>query len=97
LADMARRAPLCSDANVALIEDSAQAHGARREGRHAGGFGLVGCFSFYPTKNLGGIGDAGAVVTQDDQLARLLKSLRQYGWNDKYRAVRRGGRNSRLD
>ena len=63
----------------------------------AGSVGDVACFSFYPTKNLGGIGDGGAVVTSDRELLERLKSLRQYGWETKYHVVRSGGRNSRLD
>jgi dTDP-4-amino-4,6-dideoxygalactose transaminase len=84
-------------AHVPLIEDCAQAHGASRGGRRAGSFGDLACFSFYPTKNLGALGDAGAVVTNDPQLRDSLKALRQYGWTNKYRVVAPGGRNSRLD
>jgi dTDP-4-amino-4,6-dideoxygalactose transaminase len=82
---------------VPLVEDCAQAHGARLDGRHAGTFGSIGCFSFYPTKNLGALGDGGAVITQDDELATTLRALRQYGWHSKYHVERPGGRNSRLD
>jgi dTDP-4-amino-4,6-dideoxygalactose transaminase len=82
---------------IALIEDCAQAHGARIGGRRAGSFGTLSCFSFYPTKNLGALGDGGAVVTNDPVLAAKVRALRQYGWEDKYRCVVRGGRNSRLD
>jgi dTDP-4-amino-4,6-dideoxygalactose transaminase len=57
----------------------------------------MGAFSFYPTKNLGALGDGGAVVTSDAALAAALRELRQYGWRQKYHVVRRGGRNSRLD
>lgn len=84
-------------ANVPVIEDCAQAHGAVRNGKSAGTFGAMGCFSFYPTKNLGAIGDGGAVVTSDAGLATTLRALRQYGWGTKYRIDRGGGRNSRLD
>src|SRR5262249_33602039 len=70
---------------VAVIEDCAQAHGARHKGMAAGAVGDVGCFSFYPTKNLGTLGDAGAVVTSNSAVAERLTRLRQYGWSEKYR------------
>ena len=84
-------------AGVPVIEDAAQAHGARRDGARAGARAAIGCFSFYPTKNLGALGDAGALVTQDAAIARRLRQLRQYGWATKYVAEVAGGRNSRLD
>ncbi len=87
----------CHAAGVPVIEDCAQAHGARRGGRLAGSFGDLGCFSFYPTKNLGALGDGGAVVTLDQALADRVRQLRQYGWGDKYSVELGGGRNSRLD
>jgi dTDP-4-amino-4,6-dideoxygalactose transaminase len=62
-----------------------------------GAFGAVGCFSFYPTKNLGALGDGGACVTSDASLAKRIRALRQYGWAGKYRIETAGGRNSRLD
>jgi dTDP-4-amino-4,6-dideoxygalactose transaminase len=82
---------------VPVVEDCAQAHGAARAGRKAGSFGAVGCFSFYPTKNLGAIGDAGALITRDVELGGRLRCLRQYGWGQKYVVAVEGGRNSRLD
>ena len=82
---------------VPVIEDCAQAHGAQLEGRTAGTWGAVGCYSFYPTKNLGALGDGGALITNDPMLANRIRSLGQYGWNGKYRSKIRGGRNSRLD
>lgn len=85
------------DAGVVVIEDCAQSHGARRGGCHAGAFGDVGCFSFYPTKNLGALGDGGALVTRDAALAIRARQLRQYGWGRKYHCEHYGGRNSRLD
>lgn len=97
MADIATLAALCADAGVPLIEDCAQAHGAAHEGRMAGAFGAVGCYSFYPTKNLGAVGDGGALVTHDAQLAARLRTLRQYGWTSKYTVGEPGGRNSRLD
>jgi aminotransferase EvaB len=97
MADMTELLAISTRAGVPLIEDAAQAHGARRAGRAAGAVGTVGCFSFYPTKNLGAIGDAGAVVTDDAALAERLRRLRQYGWLDKYETGLAGGRNSRLD
>ena len=82
---------------IAVIEDCAQAHGARRGDSRAGSFGDIGCFSFYPTKNLGALGDGGAVTTNDATLASRVRSLRQYGWAEKYTVAMQGGRNSRLD
>jgi dTDP-4-amino-4,6-dideoxygalactose transaminase len=88
---------LCDERGVLLVEDCAQAIGARRDGRFAGTFGHLAAFSFYPTKNLGALGDGGAVVTDDPALAASVRALRQYGWEHKYHVVRRHGRNSRLD
>ena len=85
-----------SRAAVPLVEDCAQAHGAAIGGRKAGSWGALACFSFYPTKNLGALGDGGAITTQDPELARRVKSLRQYGWSGKYRCAEYG-RNSRMD
>ncbi len=97
LADVQMLAALCRDAKVPLIEDCAQAHGARRAGRLAGAWGWIGAYSFYPTKNLGALGDGGALVTDDAGLAERLRRLRQYGWQAKYEVALAGGRNSRLD
>lgn len=90
-------AELCAAANVPLIEDCAESHGAKVEGRALGTWGDVGCFSFYPTKNLGALGDGGACVTRSPDVAGRLLRLRQYGWSSRYHAVEPGGRNSRLD
>lgn len=95
--DMERVISIAQDAGVRVLEDCAQAHGAQRSGRPAGSWGHAGTFSFYPTKNLGCIGDAGAIITQDESVANRAMQLRQYGWETKYRAVASGGRNSRMD
>lgn len=79
-----------------LVEDCAQSHGARLGERMTGTFGDAGCFSFYPTKNLGAFGDAGAIVTNDDALADRLRHTRNYGSKQKY-VNRYVGMNSRLD
>lgn len=84
------------DHGLKLIEDCAQSHGAKFAGQMTGTFGEAGCFSFYPTKNLGAIGDAGAVVTNDDALADRLRHLRNYGSKQKY-VNEYVGVNSRLD
>jgi dTDP-4-amino-4,6-dideoxygalactose transaminase len=82
--------------NLKVIEDCAQAHGAEYKEKRVGSIGDVGCFSFYPTKNLGGIGDGGALVTNNDQLAKKIKLIREYGWKDRYISSKEGW-NSRLD
>jgi dTDP-4-amino-4,6-dideoxygalactose transaminase len=97
LADIQDIVEIATRKGVPTIEDCAQAHGASRGGRRAGSFGTVGCFSFYPTKNLGALGDGGAVTTNDPAVAAHLLQLRQYGWSMKYRVDTPGGRNSRLD
>jgi aminotransferase EvaB len=96
MADLPALLAVTDRARVPLIEDCAQAHGAAIEGRKAGSWGALGCFSFYPTKNLGALGDGGAITTQDRDLAERVKSLRQYGWTSKYHCAEYG-RNSRLD
>jgi aminotransferase EvaB len=97
MAAVERIAAVTARSAVPLIEDCAQAHGASVHGRKAGAWGCMGCFSFYPTKNLGAIGDGGAVVTGDAALAGRVARFRQYGWEGKYRSGIAGGRNSRLD
>lgn len=79
-----------------IIEDCAQAHGARLDGRFVGSWGHIAAFSFYPTKNLGALGDGGAVVTSDLKLAERVRLLREYGWRDNRISEVPGG-NSRLD
>ena len=88
---------VCEPLGVAVVEDCAQAIGARLPEGHVGSLGDIAAFSFYPTKNLGAIGDGGAVVTNSDSLAAKVRQLRQYGWNGKYQIDADGGRNSRLD
>ena len=97
MADMPALRALADARGVALVEDCAQSHGARLAGRRAGCWGDAAAFSFFPTKNLGALGDGGAVVTGDPKLAERVRRLRQYGWERKYLALERGGRNSRLD
>lgn len=79
-----------------IIEDAAQAVGARYKGKSAGTFGLTGCFSFYPAKLLGAFGDAGAIVTDDDELAARLRMTRNHGRGERGE-VRHWGQNSRMD
>jgi len=95
-ADMDRIGPIARSHGLAVIEDAAQAHGARLHGRACGTFGQAGCFSFYPAKNLGAYGDGGCVVTDDAALAERLRRLRNYGQQAKNEHVLVGG-NSRLD
>jgi dTDP-4-amino-4,6-dideoxygalactose transaminase len=79
-----------------VIEDCAQAHGAMYHGKRVGAWGDMACFSFYPTKNLGALGDGGVVVTNDPELATQVRLLREYGWAERY-VSHRSGWNSRLD
>jgi dTDP-4-amino-4,6-dideoxygalactose transaminase len=95
-ADMAALVPLAQRANLFLLEDCAQAHGARFEGKLVGTFGDAAAFSFYPTKNLGALGDGGAVLTRDALLAERVRRLRNYGQVSRYQHQERG-MNSRLD
>ena len=94
--DMDSIKKLAEVSNLFLLEDCAQSHGARYHGSHTGTFGIAGCFSFYPTKNLGALGDAGAIITSDDSLATKLRILRNYGSDKKYHNTTIGY-NSRLD
>jgi dTDP-3-amino-3,4,6-trideoxy-alpha-D-glucose transaminase len=82
-ADMPALVGLARKAGIALVEDAAQAHGAQLQGRRTGTMGDLAAFSFYPTKNLGAVGDAGAVTTSDAALADRLAMLRQYGWRSR--------------
>jgi dTDP-4-amino-4,6-dideoxygalactose transaminase len=88
--------PLTQDGRIAIVEDAAQAHGATRHGRGAGSFGAAAGTSFYPAKNLGAYGDAGAVLTASDAIAQRVRALRNYGSEIKYLHVETGF-NSRLD
>lgn len=101
VADMQRLNAVARRLGAAVIEDAAQAHGARLKvgdtWKRAGGLGDIACFSFYPTKNLGALGDAGAVTTDDDRLAERVRLLHDHGQAEKYRHVLRRGTNSRLD
>ncbi len=83
-ADMVPILAFAQEHNLAVIEDAAQAHGARYQGRPVGTFGIAAGFSFYPGKNLGALGDGGAVVTQDAALAEKIRKLRNYGSTQKY-------------
>lgn len=94
--DMDRISDLCRDRGLLLIEDAAQAHGASYHGRRVGSFGTVGCFSFYPAKNLGAFGDAGAVVTNDAALAARIRRLSNHGRITKYEHAEIG-ENLRID
>lgn len=85
----------CDKHKIFLIEDVSQAHGAKYKGKRLGSIGNIGCFSCYPTKNLGAIGDAGLITTNDKSLAIKISMLREYGWNNRISEV--PGRNSRLD
>jgi dTDP-4-amino-4,6-dideoxygalactose transaminase len=85
MADMNPIRELCRNYRLALIEDAAQAHGAEYHGRRAGSHGDLGCFSFYPTKNLGAFGEAGAITTSDERLAVRLRQLRDHSQQQKYR------------
>lgn len=95
-ADMNAIGALAKQHGLRIIEDCAQSHGAWLDGRRLGSIGDLAAFSFYPTKNLGGIGDGGAVLTHDSTLASRLKELREYGWRRRYISDRIG-MNSRLD
>lgn len=94
--NMAPIVELCKKYNLRLVEDCAQSHGAKFNGQTTGTFGDIGCFSFYPSKNLGAFGDAGAITTNDDKIAEDVRIYRNYGSEKRYynKVV---GTNSRLD
>ena len=87
---------LCKKYNLRLVEDCAQSHGSKYKGQTTGTFGDIGCFSFYPSKNIGAFGDGGAIITNDEAIAKEMKILRNYGSEKRYynKIV---GTNSRLD
>ena len=95
-ANMDRILRIAARYGVQVVEDACQAHGATYRGKKVGSLGTLGCFSFYPTKNLGAYGDAGMVVTNDYDLAEKIRALRNYGQSSKYHndVI---GINSRLD
>lgn len=95
-ADLDSLSTLCNSHGLALLEDCAQAHGAMHKGRPVGSIGAYGAWSFYPTKNLGAIGDAGALTSNDSDLIAAARQLRNYGQSDRYHHER-AGLNSRLD
>jgi dTDP-4-amino-4,6-dideoxygalactose transaminase len=95
-ADMSPILQLAEEYSLFVVEDACQAHGAKHMGKKVGSLGHLGCFSFYPTKNLGACGDGGMVLTNDEELAEKLRMLRNYGQKEKYHKVIMG-QNSRLD
>src|SRR5439155_3496597 len=96
VANMAPIVALAHKRGLRVLEDAAQAHGARQHGRRAGSLGDAAAFSFYPVKNLGALGDGGAITTNDARLAERVRLLRNYGSRVKYCHEVQGG-NSRLD
>ena len=95
-ADMKPVVEFCKKHNLKLIEDCAQSHGSKVEGKMTGTFGDVGCFSFYPSKNLGCFGDGGAIITDNEEIYNKIKMLRNYGSSKRY-YFDEVGLNSRLD
>lgn len=94
--DLDKLLAICKKHNLFLVEDCAQCHGARWKGKRVGSYGDVSTFSFYPTKNLGALGDGGFVATKSPEVFDRLKILRQYGWRERY-ISEVPGMNSRLD
>ena len=95
-ADLDAIGQFCTENKLYLIEDVSQAHGAKWKGKRLGSIGHIACFSCYPTKNLGAIGDAGLITTNDAKLGNKVRMLREYGWKNRYISDV-VGRNSRLD
>ena len=87
---------ICKLHSITLIEDCSQAHGATWKGKKLGSFGIAGCFSCYPTKNLGALGDAGVITTNNKYIKDKVKLMREYGWNKNRNSLVDGG-NYRLD
>lgn len=97
MADMPAILAIARAHHIPVVEDCAQSHGASIDGRVAGSWGDVAAFSFYPSKNLGAIGDGGAITTNREDIAAKVQRLRQYGWERKYYSTEQHGLNSRLD
>ena len=97
MADMKEITKIAKRSKIQLIEDCAQAHGATLNNKKAGSWGDIGCFSFYPGKNLGALGDGGAITTSNSKIFKSITQLRQYGWGEKFYVGLKNGRNSRLD
>jgi len=95
-ANMDEITKIAKENNLFVVEDCAQSFGAKWDGRQTGSFGDTGCFSFFPSKNLGGFGDGGMITTNDDELAEIIRMLRKHGGKDKYN-VDHIGYNARLD
>ena len=95
-ADIEKVKKICDKNSIFLIEDVSQAHGAYFKNKRLGSVGQIGCFSCYPTKNLGAIGDAGLITTNSKKIYNKIIKMREYGWDNK-KIVRLNGRNSRLD
>lgn len=96
IADMSAINKIAEKHSLLVLEDAAQAHGASRDFKKTGSWGKAAAFSFYPTKNLGALGDGGAITTNDEELSNILKILRNYGSQEKYKNIYKG-LNSRLD
>jgi aminotransferase EvaB len=97
IGELRRNVDRAGFSHVPILEDCAQAHGAHLGHDRVGSLGNIAAFSFYPTKNLGALGDAGAIVTSDESLFGICSQLHQYGWSKKYFNTLPGGRNSRMD
>ena len=97
ISDMDSLVKISKEKSIPIIEDCAQAHGAEINLKKAGNWGLIGTFSFYPTKNLGTLGDGGAITTSDINIYNKVRELREYGWKKKYVLGTSLGKNSRLD
>lgn len=95
-ADLPQIIEIANEHNIYIVEDAAQAHGDNAFGKAAGTYGHIGCFSFYPSKNLGALGDSGGIVTQDKRLADRVRELANYGSTEKY-VHNVKGLNSRMD
>lgn len=94
--DLTKIKTICKKYGLCLVEDACQAHGSEYMGKRLGSFGVINCFSFYPTKNLGAFGDGGAIVTNNNKLAKICREIRDYGQVKRYEHIRYG-LNSRLD